>query len=62
MILFDFIFVINSLYLIFLFILFNLLIKLIKLLISSIAILKIIIYNNLFFNQNNIKESTTLYL
>jgi hypothetical protein len=59
MILFDFIFVINSLYLFFLFILFNLLIKLKK---SFVAILKIIIYNNLFFNQNNIKESTTLYL
>jgi hypothetical protein len=55
MILFDFIFVINSLYLFFLFILFNLLIKLKK---SFVAILKIIIYNNLFFNQNNIKEST----
>jgi len=59
MILFDFIFVINSLYLFFLIILFNLLIKLKK---SFVAILKIIIYNNLFFNQNNIKESTTLYL
>ena len=59
MILFDFIFVINSLYLFFLIILFNLLIKLKK---SFVAILKIVIYNNLFFNQNNIKESTTLYL
>ena len=55
MILFDFIFVINSLYLFFLIILFNLLIKLKK---SFVAILKIVIYNNLFFNQNNIKEST----